>query len=372
MSSRVTLCNDLLNSSPHKKQENLRPVAPTLTDHNHLLTFLRKGTDQPARTRIAVNLIQNKKALRLQINYAASLYHYPNSIDLAILRPMTKVLSSKDLVLSKVEQLKNQCQKLISSGRKPRLDVVLVGSNPASLVYVGHKKKKCELIGIECIIHQLDEHIEENDFLKQVEMISNNPLSHGSFIQLPLPKQLKHIDTASLVDPAKDVDGFHPDNMYGATLGFNLNQYLLPCTPKGILSLFDHYNIDLEGKNIVVIGRSMIVGKPIGLMCLARNATVTYCHSKTHNLKEFTSLADVIIVAIGKSHFLTAEYINPNKAPYIIDVGMNRLSDGTLAGDAHFEQLLPLVKGITPVPGGVGPLTVISLMENTLMAANAQ
>ncbi len=278
---------------------------------------------------------------------------------------MSKLLNAKPIVEKSIDSLQKRCGQLKIEGLEPKMAVILVGNSQASLTYIKNKKKLCQEIGASFELFHLDQNISEADFLKQVESINNDSKVTGFFIQLPLPKSLSHLNISKLVDPKKDVDGFHPNS--SNALYLNKENAFIPCTPKGILKLLSFYNLDIEGKNIVIIGRSLIVGKPLSLLLSNKNATVTLCHSKTKNIKQHTKNADIIISAVGNSKFLTAEYLSENK-PVIIDVGINRDENDKLCGDIDFESVKDKVSAITPVPGGVGPLTVLSLMENLIQA----
>lgn len=278
-----------------------------------------------------------------------------------------RLLSAQPLVAKMRENLSVRVNHLKSNGLNPRMSVVLVGSNPASLSYIKNKKKACELIGAEFELHQWDESISETDFLKNINDLKNNPAIHGIIIQLPVPEQLKHLDLANIIDPCKDIDGFHGENTQLLFKGCTELGNLLPCTPKGIIRLLQFYQVEIEGKDIVVIGRSLIVGKPVSMLLSNYNATVTMAHSKTHNLSLYTKQADIVISAVGKANLLGKEHFSPEKNTTVIDVGMN-IHQGKLVGDVNFPEVFPLVKNISPVPGGVGPMTVISLIENLVIA----
>jgi methylenetetrahydrofolate dehydrogenase (NADP+)/methenyltetrahydrofolate cyclohydrolase len=250
------------------------------------------------------------------------------------------------------------------------MSVVLVGNNPASLTYIRNKKKMCEEVGAFFQLHQLDENISQEDFLSKLKELNDDPKTHGIIIQLPVSDHLKKLTIPNLVAPEKDIDGFHGLNTQKIYSGStNLNS-LMPCTPKGIINLLKHYDVEIAGKNIIVIGRSLIVGKPLSMLLSNLNATVTLAHSHTANLEFFTKNADIIIVAIGKANFITDQHIDSTKNTIVIDVGMNTLN-GKLAGDVDQTKVIPLVKGISPVPGGVGPMTVISLIDNLIIAAES-
>ncbi|MDP7180086.1 MAG: bifunctional 5,10-methylenetetrahydrofolate dehydrogenase/5,10-methenyltetrahydrofolate cyclohydrolase [Candidatus Woesearchaeota archaeon] len=243
---------------------------------------------------------------------------------------------------------------------KPGLAVVLVGKNPASQIYVGMKEKKCKEAGFYSEKHVLDERIDEIALLKIVDELNQNSKIHGMLVQLPLPK---HINEQLIIDaivPHKDADGFNPLNMGNMLIGNNM---ILPATPKGVMRLFDEYNIKLEGKHAVVIGRSNIVGKPISVLLQQRNATVTMCHSRTKDLKGITKKADIIVAAVGKAKMIKKDMVK--KGAVVIDVGMNR-DKGKLCGDVDFEHVKSVASYITPVPRGVGPMTIAMLLENTL------
>tara|TARA_Y100000310_G_scaffold336963_1_gene422829 strand:- start:419 stop:1255 length:837 start_codon:yes stop_codon:yes gene_type:complete len=243
---------------------------------------------------------------------------------------------------------------------KPGLAVVIVGKNPASQIYVGMKEKKCKEAGFYSEKHVLDEQIDEVKLLKIVDELNQSSKIHGMIVQLPLPK---HINEQLIIDailPHKDADGFNPINMGNMLIGNNM---ILPATPKGVMRLLDEYNIKLEGKHAVVIGRSNIVGKPISVLLQQRNATVTMCHSRTKDLKEITKKADVIVAAVGKAKMIKKDMVK--KGVVVIDVGMNR-DKGKLCGDVDFEHVKSIASYITPVPRGVGPMTIAMLLENTL------
>lgn len=278
---------------------------------------------------------------------------------------MTKILKAQDIIDSKIDTLKLKSQQLRSSGKIPKLKVILVGQNSASLIYIRNKRLFCQKIGAEFELIELAEDISKSSFLSTVEEINNDDTVTGFFVQLPISKHLEELDITQLINPSKDVDGFHLStitNIYrGNTDG------LLPCTPKGILGLFEFYNIDIASKHIVIIGRSFIVGKPLSLLLNAMNATVTLCHSKTVDLAKHTLNADIIISAVGQPHFLREEFFKTDNSQILIDVGISRLNNKTV-GDIDFHNVKDQVQAITPVPGGIGPLTVLSLMENLIQA----
>ena len=272
-------------------------------------------------------------------------------------------MDGKALSLSLEAELKLKVDALREkNARIPKLVVVLVGDNPASQTYVKNKAKACERVGFLSEIIELDGSISQEIVLSTIDRLNRDETVDGILVQLPVPK---HLDAKAIVhalDPNKDVDGLHPLNvakLYENEKGF------VPCTPKGIMRLLKEYQIDVVGKHCVVLGRSNLVGRPVAQLLLNENATVTICHSKTQNLSEFTKQADIIVVAIGRANFLTSKDVN--HAECIIDVGINRV-DGRLVGDVAYEELVDKVDAMTPVPGGVGPMTIGMLLENTLEA----
>lgn len=251
------------------------------------------------------------------------------------------------------------------------MSVVLVGDNPASLSYIRNKKKLCEDIGAKFTLHQLLPGISAEEFLKVVHGLNNDPGTHGIIIQLPVTDHLAVLDLPQLVIPSKDIDGFHGENTRALFEGTTDLKLLLPCTPKGVINLLKYYGHEVEGKNIVVVGRSLIVGKPLSLLLTNLNATVTLTHSRTKNLRDFTKNADIVVAAIGKGHYLDRSFFDPAKNTIVVDVGMNSLN-GKLVGDVDTEDVKEVVSAISPVPGGVGPMTVLSLIENLITAAEKQ
>ena len=248
----------------------------------------------------------------------------------------------------------------------PGLAVVLVGEDPASQVYVGRKAKACAEVGFVSREFKLPATTDEEKLLKIIHKLNKDNSIHGILVQLPLPKHISTENVIAAIDPNKDVDGFHPYNVGGLVTGMPL---FVPCTPRGIMELLARSGIDLTGKEAVVVGRSNIVGKPMAFLLLAQNATVTMCHSKTKDLPAVTGRADVLIAAIGKPNFIKANMVKDGAV--VIDVGVNRLENGKLAGDVAFDEVAPKASYITPVPGGVGPMTIAMLMKNTLDAALA-
>ena len=256
------------------------------------------------------------------------------------------------------------------AGIVPTLAAILVGENPASEVYVRNKRRACERVGVESILHRLPADTSEDDLLMQIAKLNKDREVHGILVQLPLPPQINEQRILLAVSPMKDVDAFHPENVGRLVQG---NPRFLPCTPHGIQQLLQRYDIPIAGAHVVVVGRSDIVGKPIANMLVQRgeggDATVTICHSRTPDLGSFTRQADIVVVAIGKAKFLTADMVKPGAT--VIDVGINRTDDG-LVGDVDFDAVREVAGHITPVPGGVGPLTISMLLHNTLTAARLQ
>ncbi|MCI6989347.1 MAG: bifunctional methylenetetrahydrofolate dehydrogenase/methenyltetrahydrofolate cyclohydrolase FolD [Campylobacter sp.] len=269
------------------------------------------------------------------------------------------------LVSKKIkESVKLEAIELTKNGVKPTLAVILVGDDKASQTYVGSKEKACKACEIGSLVYRLDKKTTQKELLDIINNLNNDDDIHGILVQLPLPK---HIDTNAVItaiDPAKDVDGFHPINVGKLVSGLD---GFVPCTPFGIIKLLEHYEIKIAGKNAVVIGRSNIVGKPIANLLLKYNATVTITHSKTTNLSQITQNADIIVAAIGNPKFLKADMVKDGVV--VIDVGINRLDDGSLVGDADFDEVAPKCSFITPVPGGVGPMTIAMLLFNTIKSA---
>lgn len=262
------------------------------------------------------------------------------------------------------DQLKEETAKIKEQGIIPGLAVIIVGNNPASRSYVNSKKKACELIGYYSREYALPEETTEEELKNLVEELNHDDQIHGILVQLPLPKHINEEMVINTIIPEKDVDAFHPANVGKIMIG---NFDFLPCTPAGIMELIKESEIDLEGKHCVIIGRSNIVGKPMSMLLLHKNATVTICHSKTKNLKEISKEADVLVVAVGRAEMVDASYVK--EGAVVIDVGINRLEDGRLVGDVDFESAKKVAGAITPVPGGVGPMTIATLMKNTLTAA---
>ncbi|WP_138295933.1 MULTISPECIES: bifunctional methylenetetrahydrofolate dehydrogenase/methenyltetrahydrofolate cyclohydrolase FolD [unclassified Clostridium] len=252
-------------------------------------------------------------------------------------------------------------------GYVPGLTVILVGEDPASQIYVRNKERGCNEAGMASDVIRMPAQTTQEELLALIEKLNRDDKVHGILVQLPLPKGIDELSVLRTIDPAKDVDGFHVVNAGKLFIG---EKALVACTPKGIMRLLEEYDIDLEGKNAVVVGRSNIVGKPISMLLLQRNATVTICHSRTKNLKDICRGADVLVAAVGKANLITGDMVKPGAV--VIDVGMNRLPESKkVVGDVDFESVEPVAGYITPVPGGVGPMTIAMLLENTLEAFKA-
>ena len=260
-------------------------------------------------------------------------------------------------------QFRAQAAELSAQGQQPGLAVILVGEDPASQVYVRNKVKACQEAGFLSRLERLPASTTEAQLLAHIEALNQDPLIHGILVQLPVPKHINEQKVIEAISPAKDVDGFHPTNMGKFWSG---HPVMIPSTPAGIMEMFKEYQIELEGKTAVVIGRSNIVGKPMAQLLLDANATVTIAHSRTKNLPELARQADILVVAIGRGHFVTKEFVKPGAV--VIDVGMNRDANGKLIGDVQYDEVAEVASYITPVPGGVGPMTITMLMEQTYEA----
>lgn len=285
---------------------------------------------------------------------------------------MATVLKAAPIAQQIVEDLTHKCRELIDKGCQPNLKVILVGEHPPSVIYTRNKKKFMEGIGAQCEIIKLNESINEEDFLSTVNKQAIDKNVHGLFVQLPLPKHLSHIDVGQLVPPEKDVDGFHAQNLYKLMAGDSGDKALISCTPKGVLSMLKHAGVELEGKSVAIVGRSLIVGKPLSLLLTNANATVTLCHSRTRQLKEVTKRADIVVAAIGKAKFIDDSYLRESGDQILIDVGINHDEEGKLCGDIDQEKVEDKCALITPVPGGVGKMTIVSLGQNLISAASKQ
>jgi methylenetetrahydrofolate dehydrogenase (NADP+) / methenyltetrahydrofolate cyclohydrolase len=275
-----------------------------------------------------------------------------------------QIISGKAISETIKSELQAQVAKLVEQGIKPGLAVIIVGENPASQVYVRNKARTCIQLGMHSEIHELPESTSEEALLQLIADLNQNQSIHGILVQLPLPKHIHEQHVLDAIDPGKDVDGFHPVQVGNMVIG---NRSYLPCTPNGVIELLKRSNIEIAGKHAVVVGRSNIVGKPVAMLLLRENATVTICHSRTADLAAITKQADILVVAIGRAEAITAEHIKPGAV--VIDVGINRTEDGRLVGDVDFASAQAVSSHITPVPGGVGPMTITMLMFNTLDAA---
>ena len=280
---------------------------------------------------------------------------------------MAEMISGK-LVSSEVRKALTaeiQCFK-DKTGIAPGLAVILVGNNPASAVYVRNKHKACLEVGINSYEITMPEETTEEELLSKIDELNRDDKVHGILVQLPLPKHISEDRVINSINPAKDVDAFHPVNVGKIVSG---KYDFIPCTPAGIMELLHFYNVEISGKECVVIGRSNIVGKPMALLLLAENGTVTVCHSRTKDLRETAKRADILVVAIGKPKFVGADMVKPGAV--VIDVGINRMDDGKLCGDVDFDEVEKIASMITPGPGGVGPMTITMLLKNTLTAAKS-
>ena len=273
-------------------------------------------------------------------------------------------IDGKNISLKRKDELKIKIEKLKNEGKRiPKLTVILVGDNQASQTYVRNKERGCTYVGMLSEIIRLDASTSEEELIQVIQRLNNDETVDGILVQLPLPDHIHEERILDLIDPSKDVDGFHPSNVAKLLLG---QDGLVPCTPKGMMVLLDEIGYDLTGKEVVVVGRSNIVGKPVSLLCLQRNATVTIAHSRTSNLAEVCKRADVLIAAIGKAKFFTKEYVK--EGAVVLDVGINRDENNKLCGDVDYQDVNDIASYITPVPGGVGPMTIAMLLENTLEA----
>lgn len=278
---------------------------------------------------------------------------------------MAKLIDGKLISKQIKDELKVEAAKLKEAGIEVTLAVIQVGNDPASTVYVGNKKKACDYIGIRSLAYELPESTTQEELLKLVEELNDRDDVDGILVQLPLPSHIDEDTVIKTISPKKDVDGFHPQSVGALSIG---QKGFVSCTPAGIIELLKRSDIDIEGKECVIIGRSNIVGKPMALLMLRENATVTICHSRTKNLKEVAKRADILIVAIGKPEFVTSEYVK--EGAVVIDVGIHRRDNGKLCGDVLFSDVEPIASAITPVPGGVGPMTIAMLMHNCIYAPN--
>ncbi len=272
---------------------------------------------------------------------------------------MYQLIDGKAISQQIKDELKEKVEKLKTQGTEICLAVIQVGNDPASGVYVNNKKKACAYIGIQSLSYELPEETTEEELLKLIGELNAKEEVNGILVQLPLPKQINEEKILLAIDPAKDVDGFHPANVGNLSIG---RPGYVSCTPAGVIQLLKRSGIEIEGKECVVLGRSNIVGKPMAMLLLRENGTVTVCHSRTKNLKEITKRADILVAALGKPKFVDASYIK--EGADVIDVGIHRNENNKLCGDVDFEEVAPHTSAITPVPGGVGPMTIAMLMHN--------
>lgn len=278
-----------------------------------------------------------------------------------------EIIDGKKLAKQIREKLKIECEELQEKGIKPKLAVIMVGDDKASKIYVKNKSKACDEIGIEYEEHLLEKNIKQKELIELINKLNNDNSVHGILLQSPIPEGLDINEAFRTISSEKDVDGFNPTNV--GKLVLNQDTFV-SCTPYGIMKMFEAYDIELEGKKVVVLGRSNIVGKPLVQCCLNKNATVTICHSKTKNIKEHVKEADIVISAIGKPKYVTEDMIKEKAV--VIDVGINRTEDGKIVGDVDFENVSKKASYITPVPGGVGPMTIAILMNNVIKACKNQ
>lgn len=280
---------------------------------------------------------------------------------------MVTIIDGKALAKKIREELKIECDTLKKKGINPKLAVIMVGDNAASKVYVKNKSKACEEIGIEYEEYLLKDNISQQELDDLIKELNNKKDINGILLQSPIPSHLNINQAFKKISYIKDVDGFTPSSVGKLSIG---EDTFISCTPYGVMKMFEEYNIDLSGKDVVILGRSNIVGKPLVQCCLNKNATVTVCHSKTKNIKEHTKRADILIVAIGKAKFVTKDMVKDGAV--VIDIGINRNENGKLVGDVDFENVKEVASYITPVPGGVGPMTIAMLMNNVIKATKEQ
>ncbi len=280
---------------------------------------------------------------------------------------MAKLISGKEVSAKVRAEVKEECEALKAKGIRPGLAVIIVGDDPASRVYVNNKKKACAEVGFVSEEYALPEQTSQEELIALIGELNSKPEINGILCQLPLPKHLDEKAVINAISPMKDVDAFHPSNVGRIMIG---DYHFLPCTPAGVMEMIKSEGIEVAGKNCVVIGRSNIVGKPMAMLLLHENGTVTICHSKTKNLKEVCAAADILVAAVGRPKFVTADMVKDGAV--VLDVGINRDENGKLCGDVDFAAVEPKASYITPVPGGVGPMTIAMLMKNTLMAAKIQ
>ena len=274
------------------------------------------------------------------------------------------IIDGKQLSKTKRNELAVEVEQIIAKGILPKLVVILVGDSPASLSYIKGKRKAAEEIGVGFKLEHFPESFTEQELLEVIEHYNHNDEYHGILVQLPLPVHINETAIVEKISPLKDVDGFHPVNIGRMMTG---QETFLPCTPAGIIEMIKSVGVEIAGKNVVVVGRSNIVGKPVGQLLLNEHATVTYCHSRTKNLSSFTREADILVAAVGRANFIKGDDVKPGAV--VIDVGVNRLDSGKLCGDVAFDEAKEIASFITPVPGGVGPMTITMLATNTVLSA---
>ncbi|MBE6850004.1 MAG: bifunctional methylenetetrahydrofolate dehydrogenase/methenyltetrahydrofolate cyclohydrolase FolD [Ruminococcus sp.] len=281
---------------------------------------------------------------------------------------MAKLIDGKQVSAQVKEQVRAEAAAIYEKhGIQAGLAVVIVGNDPASRVYVNNKKKACEAVGFQSFEYALPEETTQEELLELVETLNNDPKVNGILVQLPVPKHIDDTAIINAISPEKDVDAFHPENVGRIMIG---DYAFLPCTPAGVMELIDSTGVEISGKKCVVIGRSNIVGKPMAMLLLHRSGTVTICHSRTQDLPSVTREADILVAAVGRANFVTADMVK--EGAVVIDVGINRLDNGKLCGDVDFAAVEPKASWITPVPGGAGPMTIAMLMKNTLTAMKKQ
>ena len=280
---------------------------------------------------------------------------------------MAQIISGKEVSAKVRAEVKEECEALKKQGIEPGLAVIIVGDDPASRVYVNNKKKACAEVGFVSEEYALPAETSQTELLELIDRLNKKPEINGILCQLPLPEQLDEKAVINAISPEKDVDAFHPSNVGKIMIG---DYDFLPCTPAGVMELIRFAGIEVSGKNCVVIGRSNIVGKPMSMLLLHDNGTVTICHSKTKDLKKICSEADILVAAVGKARFVKADMVK--EGAVVLDVGINRDENGKLCGDVDYAEVEPKASYITPVPGGVGPMTIAMLMKNTLKAAKIQ
>lgn len=277
---------------------------------------------------------------------------------------MAAIIDGKKISAQIKDELKEEVAGLKEKGISIKLAVIQVGNDPASTVYVRNKKNACAYTGIESLSYELDEGISEEELLRLIDELNNKEDMNGILVQLPLPKHIDEDKIIKAISPAKDVDGFHPQSVGALSIG---QEGFVSCTPAGVIQLLKRSGVEIDGKECVILGRSNIVGKPMSMLLLRENGTVTICHSHTKNLKEVAKRADILIAAVGKPKLITKEYVK--QGAVVIDVGIHRMEDGKLCGDVLYDEVEPVASYITPVPGGVGPMTIAMLMNNCVESA---